>query len=139
MTVCLHTSASTPDPALEGLVTTLAREKTYLLVESAHASAYTPLKEQGVCIGMASPASHIGDSACEYPYKMVFVNAEGNLYTCGLVAGEQEFFLGSVFSGSLERIVHNPKLPHSVDALETRPKQGCSGCPPLVAKYLCQR
>lgn len=138
MTVCLHTTMKAPDPALHTLLLSLPREATYLLVEPSFDTEFSALKAAGVQVALASPDGHEANSACDYPCKMVFVDACGSLYTCGLVAGEREFFLGSVFSGSLEHIVHHPELPHSVDALETRPKDGCSGCPPLVAKYLCQ-
>jgi radical SAM protein with 4Fe4S-binding SPASM domain len=138
MTVCIHTPAAQPNKELTALMDALEAPSAYLLVETAHADAFEPLKAQGIQVGLATPADHEAEQACDFPYKMVFVDAGGHLYTCGLVAGEEAFFLGSVFSGSLEHIVHNPKLPHSVDALETRSKDGCSGCPPLVAKYLCQ-
>ena len=138
MTVCLHTGNDEPDPNLEALVASLETGHTYLLVEPEHMENFSRLGERGVHVGSANPVAHGEDSQCDFPYKMVFVNPAGNLYTCGLVAGETEFFLGSVFKGSMEQVVHNPKLPHSVDALEARPRNGCSGCPPLVAKYLCQ-
>tara|TARA_R110001592_G_scaffold22785_5_gene90280 strand:- start:329 stop:910 length:582 start_codon:yes stop_codon:yes gene_type:complete len=139
MTVCVHTSQAGPSPELESVITTLPRDHTYVLVEPEFADEFEDLRAQGVRVGLANPAPHEGEAACDFPYKMVFVDASGNLYTCGLVAGEEEFLLGSVFRGSLDQIVHNPGLPHSVNALGTRPKQGCSGCPPLVAKYLCQK
>ncbi len=138
MTVCLHSLESKLHPMVESLVVSLAQELTYLLVEPKHTHAFESLRERGVRVGLANPAPHDSDTACEFPYKMVFVDAGGNLYTCGLVAGEQEFFLGSVFNGSLEQITHNPQLPHSVAASKERTEDGCSGCPPLVAKYLCK-
>lgn len=138
MTVCLHTTMSAPEPTLRTMVCSLPKKETYLLVEPPFDAAFAELKTAGVQVALASPEAPEAHSACDYPCKMVYVDACGSLYTCGLVAGEREFFLGSVFSGSLEHIVHHPELPHSVDALDTRPKDGCSGCPPLVAKYLCR-
>ena len=137
MTVCLHSLEAALHPSVESLLLSLSRELTYLLVEPEHASAFTSLCGRGVRIGLANPAPNTNAAACKFPYKMVFVDAQGSLYTCGLVSGEKEFFLGTVFNGSLEQITHNPQLPHSVDAPGERPEDGCSGCPPLVAKYLC--
>lgn len=138
MTVCLHTTMPEPHPTLRSALLSLPSSETYLLVEPSVEGAFAEFKSAGIQVALASQDTPEAPSACDYPCKMVYVDACGSLYTCGLVAGEREFFLGSVFSGSLEHIVHHPGLPHSVDALDTRPKDGCSGCPPLVAKYLCR-
>lgn len=139
MVVCVHAPDGELGPAERELLRQLPPESTYLLVEPGHASAFEDLRAEGVNIGLASPAPPAESERCEYPHKMIFVDAAGRLYTCGLVSGEGDFFLGSVFGGSLDQIIHNPTLPHAVSAAQPNAHQSCSGCPPLVAKYLCQK
>lgn len=139
MTICLHVPDGTIHPDERELLQELPRESTYLLVEPPFATAFGDLTEEGIQVALANPPSPGEGARCDYPYKMIFVDAAGELYTCGLVSGEHDFFLGSVFDGSLEEIIHNPKLPHTVSAAQPSSHQSCSGCPPLVAKYLCHK
>jgi len=137
MVVCLHAPDGILQPPELDLLDQLPPESSFLLVEPEHAEAFGPMAERGIHVGLASPAETGEDSPCNYPHRMIFVDAQGRLYTCGLVSGKAEFFLGSVFDGSLDEIIHNPALPHSVPATTPSSHQSCSGCPPLVAKYLC--
>lgn len=139
MVVCLHAPAGVLGPAEREALAQLPPESSYLLVEPEHRDAFSDLERAGVDIAVAAPAKPGVKEPCDFPNKMIFVDAQGHLYTCGLVSGDSEFFLGSVFDGSLDEIIHNPKLPHTVSDAEPSAHRSCSGCPPLVAKYLCQR
>jgi radical SAM protein with 4Fe4S-binding SPASM domain len=140
MVVCLHARHGEINTAEKDLLRELPRESTFLLVDSDYTNSFSDLAEEGIHVGSASPTSG-GDyrEPCEYPHRMIFVNAGGKLYTCGLVSGEHEFFLGSVLEGTLDDIIHNPQLPHSVSATDPGAHVRCSGCPPLVAQYLCHK
>lgn len=140
MVVCLHTRYAELSPAEHDLLVELPRESTFLLVEPEHLAAFAELADGGVNVGSANPASESSDrESCEYPHRMIFVDARGRLYTCGLVSGEHDFFLGSVLDGDLNAIIHNPQLPHSVSVTDPGAHTRCSGCPPLVAQHLCPR
>lgn len=140
MVVCLHARYGEIGPAERQLLLELPRESTFLLVEPEQSAHFADLAAQGVCVGSANPLSNDGDrDPCDFPHRMIFVDAQGRLYTCGLVSGENEFFLGSVLNESLDTIIHNPKLPHTVSVPAPASHSGCSGCPPLVAKHLCHK
>lgn len=139
MVVCLHTPQGRLGTAERDLLRQLPADSSYLLVEPEHAAAFQNLEAEGINLRLAAPATPVSEEPCDYPNKMIFVDAQGHLYTCGLVAGDSDFFLGSVFDGSLDEIIHNPKLPHSVTEKQPSNHQNCSGCPPLVAKYLCHK
>ena len=139
MVVCLHAPGGLLLDTERTLLDELPADKSFLLVEQEHAGGFRELEQRGIHIGMASPAEAGDESPCNYPHRMIYVDSQGRLYTCGLVSGDAEFFLGSVFSGSLGEIIHNPALPHSVPAAAPNAHQSCSGCPPLVAKHLCNR
>lgn len=141
MVVCLHARCGEISAEEREMLLELPRESTFLLVDPEYRASFSELAQSGVCVDSANPASHedSGRTACEYPHKMIFVDARGRLYTCGMVAGNQAFYLGTVLDGSLDAIIHNPQLPHSVSAAAPEDHARCSGCPPLVAQHLCNR
>jgi len=140
MVVCLHARHGELTEAERDLLRELPRECTFLLVDPEYSDAFSYLADEGIHVGGASPTSGGEDrEPCDYPHRMIFVDAGGKLYTCGLVSGEHEFFLGSVLEGKLDEIIHNPKLPHSVSATDPDARVRCSGCPPLVARHLCPK
>lgn len=140
MVVCLHARHGEIGPSERALLLELPRESTFLLVEPELAASFADLAAEGVNVGSANPHSSESDrEPCDFPHRMIFVDSRGRLYTCGLVSGEHEFFLGSVLDGSLDSIIHNPQLPHSVSVSAPASHSGCSGCPPLVAKHLCHK
>ncbi len=72
---------------------------------------------------------------CQGPTRMIFVNARGVLYTCGLVEGNEAYRLGHVFDTKLKRIVMDPHLPHHVEDNLHYVTPECDGCPALIANY----
>lgn len=140
MVVCLHARAGQLSSEERQLLLELPAESTFLLVDPVNAEEFSDLASAGVHVCSANPApSSTGGETCEYPHRMIFVDSQGRLYTCGMVSGEHDFFLGSVLDGSLDAIIHNPQLPHSVSSSDPEAHTRCSGCPPLVAKHLCHK
>jgi radical SAM protein with 4Fe4S-binding SPASM domain len=139
MTVCVHAAEGGLRPEEREMLLELRGESCILLVDPAAAGDFADLEAEGVSVAQAAPAVPEEGSACDFPARMVYVDPSGRLYTCGLVAGDEEFYLGSVLDGSLDAIMHNPRLPHCVTPSEPVPGRNCSGCPPLVAQHLCQK
>jgi radical SAM protein with 4Fe4S-binding SPASM domain len=85
-------------------------------------------------------AEGINDSerspACELPSTMTCVGATGNMYTCGLVLGKEQFRFGHFFERKLSSVMKDATLPHSIPEELTNTKHRCNGCPPLMAKKL---
>ncbi len=79
---------------------------------------------------------HEEDSLCTKPGNMVFVNAAGVIYTCGLVEGQDKYRLGTVLEDEMRKVLKDPDLPHTVpnDTIPNK-KHGCDGCPPLMIRY----
>ncbi|MBX3178038.1 MAG: hypothetical protein KF886_11790 [Candidatus Hydrogenedentes bacterium] len=139
MTVCVHAAEGELRPEEREMLLELRGEACILLVEPEAAGEYADLEARGVSVAKSAPPIPEEGAACDFPARMVYVDPSGRLYTCGLVAGEEEFYLGSVMDGSLDAIMHNPRLPHCVTPSEPVPGRNCSGCPPLVARHLCQK
>lgn len=140
MVVCLHARYGQISPAEQEILRELPRDSTFLLVDPEFVTDFSALAAEGIRVNSASPTPHVEyREPCEYPHRMIYVDSGGKLYTCGLVSGDREFFLGSVLEGKLDDIIHNPQLPHSVSVTEPDAHARCSGCPPLVAQHLCHK
>ncbi len=114
----------------------LDKSKTRILVTRDVIKAMRHLEEEhGLQLCVADPHPEGVLAPCENPGRMVFVNTRGELYTCGLVEGREDYKLGNVFEDSFKKIVGDPNLPHQVPYESAMVPHGCDGCPPLVTQY----
>lgn len=134
MTVGLHLySAAINDEELACL-RKLDTSRTRILVTRDLIEAVRYLEGYGFQLCEADPKPATDRTSCEMPDKMVYVNATGELYTCGLVDGREGFRLGTVFENKFKKILADPGLPHCVPQGSALVSHGCDGCPPLVEK-----
>ncbi len=112
-------------------------DKTRLLVRVDDLDRVKWIEREGITIWTANPQADGERPHCQGPKRMIFVNANGVLYTCGLVKGNNAYRMGHVFDGALKRVVNDPKLPHHVheDLHIVTPE--CDGCPSLIANFFC--
>lgn len=137
MTVGLQTNAPKLLPEETEAIKQLDPEKTrVMLCDAAHKKA-DELKTLGYRLCVPNDDHHENaEEVCTRPKKMVFVNAYGELYTCGLVDGQEEYKLGSVLQDPLYKVLNDPNLPHTVHNSAVKHKaHGCDGCPPLMIRY----
>ncbi len=66
---------------------------------------------------------------------MIYVNAAGELFTCGLVDGLDQYRMGDALRERLRDVMRDPCVPHSVDESIHRISSGCDGCPSLIANF----
>jgi radical SAM protein with 4Fe4S-binding SPASM domain len=114
---------------------TLDAGKTVLFVSEGNYECMRYVEERGIKVRVAQRMPEAPAHPCGMPSEMVFVNPRGELYTCGMVEGDQPFRLGTIFEGFLSKISCDPTLPHSVPVSEQKESRGCEGCPPLLARY----
>ena len=135
MTVGIHTARTELTEADVEAIKKLDGSKTRLLVSKEDLANFQHLDKLGIGIREADPRPGEQQAPCEKPNRMVFVNPQGQLYTCGLVEGNNAYHLGSVFNGTLDAILHNRNLPHAVSEQVPREGHGCDGCPPIMAAF----
>ncbi len=135
MMVGLHTSASSFTQDELGSIQELDRQLLTVFVKQDSLDAFAPLVAEGVNVAVADPQEYGKRPNCQGPSRMIFVSAEGELYTCGLVKGNREYHLGSVFEDTFLNILRDPELPHALPAQIHRVASGCDGCPALIANY----
>ncbi len=73
---------------------------------------------------------------CELPHTMACIGPKGNLYTCGLVLGEEQFQMGHFFERKLSAVMDDSSLPHEIPEGVSKASRRCNGCPPLMAQKL---
>jgi radical SAM protein with 4Fe4S-binding SPASM domain len=137
--VGLHTYADCLSDAELAELKLLDLHRTRLFVSREACPKLKALEDEGLTICVAQPPEDFTPPiTCALPGRMVFVNPEGVLYTCGMVEGNEHFRLGTIFEGTFTSILENPALPHAVQTADATNVHGCDGCPPLFAHYFGQ-
>lgn len=135
MMVGLHMSASQMSPEEVDLLRALSFDKLTLYVKQNFLGGFQALVEEGLRVTVADPQSYGNRPNCQGPSRMIYVNAQGDLYTCGLVEGNRTYRLGSVFENTFVNILRDPGLPHALPADIHIVDEGCDGCPALIANF----
>lgn len=114
----------------------LKKELTQIFVKKKAFEKFKKLKEMGLFLGIADPQEYGDKPNCEGASKLLYVDNEGSIYTCGLVVGMRNYKLGNIYDRKFQEIVKDPSLPHTVDEKIHKVNEGCDGCPSLLIRYL---
>lgn len=136
MMVGLHVFDNPISDSVIGHISRLDMGNFRLFVSSPDYPQAETLEKRGVKVRVATPAAEHPERRCEMPQSMIYVNPNGELYTCGMVDGRQNYRLGSIVDGIFSKIVQDPGLPHAVEPEHQTVSRGCEGCPPLLSKFL---
>ncbi len=118
------------------ILSTLKKDLTQVFVKKKVFDKFKKLKEMGIFLGIADPQEYGEKPNCEGASKLLYVDNNGTIYTCGLVAGMKNYRLGTIHNGKFNEIVNDPTLPHTVDEKIHKVNEGCDGCPSLIVRYL---
>jgi radical SAM protein with 4Fe4S-binding SPASM domain len=135
ISVGLHTHSSSLTQEEIDSVKQMDLSHLTLYVKREFLDGFKNAAQEGIKVAVADPQTYGNRPKCQGPTKMIFINPEGVLYTCGLVEGNQDFRLGTIFEGSFSRILRDPQLPHKVPSEIHRVSMGCDGCPSLVVNF----
>lgn len=112
-------------------------ELTRVFVESEQIDKVRFIEDLGVRV---LPSDNIDKNVvaptCELPKSMTCVCAEGGLYTCGRVAGDQHYHMGNFLGRKLKAVMNDESVPHEISDREAETPERCSGCPPLMAQRI---
>lgn len=95
-------------------------------------------EEKELKIWSANPQADGERPNCQGPTRMIFVNAQGVLYTCGLVEGKEAYRMGHVFDNKMKKVMADQNLPHHVHEELHYVTPECDGCPALIANYFSE-
>lgn len=117
-------------------LSTLDRQKTYLVADGNCSHALSVFEERGVNVRKSD--LHLRDkfTRCTKPADIACVSADGQMFSCGLVLGEAEFALGPVQQRRMGDVIGDAALPHAIEDALRFPTRGCEGCPPYVAEQV---
>lgn len=135
MIIGFHLGVPTLTPAERAALARFDRSKTRLLVRREDLGKVRELEEDGFVVWTANPQQEGGKPDCQGPAKMVYVNATGDLYTCGLVDGNPDYHMGHALERPLKTVIADPAVPHAVDDSIHTISPACDGCPSLVANF----
>lgn len=112
-------------------------ELTRVFVESDHISGAKFIEEMGIRVLASDGINHsVSEPTCDLPKSMTCVCAEGGLYTCGRVAGEQHYHMGNFLGRKLRAVMNDDSVPHAISDCASGAPERCSGCPPLMAQRI---
>lgn len=112
-------------------------ELTRLFVESDQLPHVQFIEDLGVrVLGSDGIDDDIVAPSCDLPKSMTCVCSEGGLYTCGLVAGDEQFHLGNFLRRKLKAVMNDDSVPHAVPEGISEATGRCNGCPPLMAQRI---
>jgi radical SAM protein with 4Fe4S-binding SPASM domain len=140
MNVAVHVYGEPLTQADATALASLDQDKLVVLADPHLLEACRFLEDRGIPVDSA--AVQEGDTVepeCKLPEEMACVDAEGRLYTCGLVLGEEQYHMGNAFSRRLERAMDDESVPHRIPEGLPKVKRSCNGCPPLIERLIEQR
>ncbi len=111
----------------------LVPEKTYLIADKAHLASLRFLESKGIRLCEANVQDMERDTHCTKPGEIACVGADGSLFSCGLVLGDERYAMGDCRDRSLDDVKNDESLPHAVPDTSAFPHSGCDACPPLMA------
>ena len=115
----------------------LNKDTTRLFIDGEHMETAPLAESAGYRVYNADGLDDkVVSPKCELPGTMTCVSPIGNLYTCGLVLGEQRFKLGHIFERKLSSVIDDSSLPHVIPEGVSKAKRRCNGCPPLMAQKM---
>lgn len=120
-------------PEIECLLK-LDAKLTFIMAEKSDAVELEPLRERGLNVCVANVRKPDRPEFCESPEDIACVGIDGELFTCGLVLGEEAYSFGNVRDLFLKNAMTDQSLPHAVAQTGAHHEHGCDGCPPHVAR-----
>jgi radical SAM protein with 4Fe4S-binding SPASM domain len=135
MNVGIHVLSGELNAKDIAILNRLDPRKTRIIVKQHLMDTLAHLEEKGVKLMAADPQPYGVKPDCQGPARMVFVDPHGHLYTCGLVEGNQQYHLGSIYEDSFHSVMYDPGLPHKLCDEDHIVAEGCDGCPSLVANF----
>jgi len=114
----------------------LVPQQTFIVADKADLGVFRFLTSRGFSLIETNIRPEDRPETCENPEAITCVGANGRLYSCGLVLGDEQYALGDSKVRALSDIMRDESLPHSIPDMSTRPSHGCDACPPLMVKRL---
>lgn len=136
MDVAFHYTGHDLNSELVDELKRLDPDRTTLIVTPNRLDAIRATVPPGVRVLAQAGSEENRRERCAGPTRMTCIRADGRMYACGLVVGEDAYAMGHAEARPLTDIAEDETLPHSVEEVENFPAEGCDGCPSRLSAVL---
>lgn len=115
-------------------LTNLKPSLTFIVADDSALASLRFLQTRGMRLCSANVHQEDRSFPCDNTEAMTCVSADGRLYSCGLVLGNEHYALGHSMDRPFEDVMQETTRLRMVPAVERCIDGGCDACPPLMVK-----
>ena len=132
--VGLHLNHECMDAAGLAPIRGLDRDETFVVVDSSALEAMEFLRTEGYSVCESNIGTDDRKLPCSHTQSIVCVGADGVMFCCGMVVGDESYHLGDVISDSVQNGMANHSSLQPIGEHNDRPGHSCNGCPPFMVQ-----
>ena len=115
----------------------LDHDFTFVVVDDSAQEAFEYLRTEGYSVCTSNIGSKDRDLPCSHTESIVCADADGMLFSCGMVVGEESYRLGDAKVDRVNEAIRNNKM---LQPIRDHAGHNCDGCPPfMVERFIEQR
>lgn len=117
----------------------LKRDKTFIVADQNMLESLAYLGDEGYTLCSANIGDEDRNLPCTHTDSIVCAGADGIMFCCGLVIGEESYRLGNVRSDSVDRAMQNHAGLEPILVSRDNVYGGCDGCPPIMVQRFSEQ
>lgn len=117
----------------------LDTERTFIVSDQSKLQSLSFLEERGYTLCHSNIGEEDREMPCTHTDSIVCAGADGVMFCCGLVVGEESYRLGDVRSDSVGRAMQNHAGLEPILFSRGHTETGCDGCPPIMAQRFSEQ
>lgn len=117
-------------------INSLRPEQTYVVAGKTSLETLRPKLNPKIRLCDVQTCPESRPESCNAPSSIACVGSDGQMFTCGLVLGDDHYCLGHALERGMRETLADAALPHAVGDAGSYPECGCQGCPSLIAQHI---
>lgn len=132
--VGLHLNHDCMDEAGLAPIRRLDRDATFIVVDKSAIEALEFLQAEGYSVCASNIGSEDRLLPCSHTESIVCACADGVMFCCGMVVGEESYRLGDVQADPVNEAMRKHQTLKPIHMNEEREGHSCDGCPPFMVQ-----
>ncbi len=112
----------------------LDRDATFVVIDRSAIEAMTFLKDKGYAVCESNIGPEDRELPCSHTESIVCAGADGVMFCCGMVVGDESYHLGDVKADTVRKAMCNHESMSPIEERSVKPGQSCDGCPPFMVQ-----
>ena len=112
----------------------LQKDKTFVIVDESALETMSFLRDEGYTLCHANIGDEDRKLPCTHTDSIVCAGADGVMFCCGLVMGQESYRLGNVRSDTVDHAMQNHATLEPIGMNREEHHGACDGCPPIMAR-----